>query len=166
MKVFHFLKLNGLTRAFLFGALLMLPIGAVLSGDSAAVLSAETTGTYYVSPDGSDSNDGLSSAKAFATPEKARDAIRLRRAQGETGAFQVNLSGVFLRSEPLLGPQDSDSSYVAKDGETSFSGELRLLTGALRPLTRSLRFQMPAPKSGAPNFRRLTVRPSILKSSS
>ncbi|MGI6401263.1 MAG: right-handed parallel beta-helix repeat-containing protein [Thermoguttaceae bacterium] len=127
MKVFHFLKLNGLTRAFLFGALLMLPIGAVLSGDSAAVLSAETTGTYYVSPDGSDSNDGLSSAKAFATPEKARDAIRLRRAQGETGAFQVNLSGVFLRSEPfVLGPQDSDSSYVAKDGETSFSGGITL----------------------------------------
>ena len=42
----------------------------------AAVVSAEESGTaFYVSPDGSDSNDG-SLAHPFATLSAARDAVR------------------------------------------------------------------------------------------
>ena len=86
----------------------------------------ELAGMFYVSASGSDSNDGLSIDSPFATPEKARDLIRLRRAEGSTGRFVVYLSGVFSRSEPfVLDARDSDVEYLGVD-DACFSGGVAL----------------------------------------
>jgi parallel beta-helix repeat protein len=66
-KIMFTIFLQNIIRALIILALLSL---------EGAVLQAATQATYYVSPTGSDSNSGVSSATAFATLEKARDTIR------------------------------------------------------------------------------------------
>ena len=86
---------------------------------------AEIVGTFYVSSSGSDLNDGLTPDKPFATPEKARDAIRKLRTDGVNGRFVVYLSGCFHRSTPfVLEARDSNVSYLGTDNACFFGGVL------------------------------------------
>ena len=65
---------------------------------------------FYVSPEGSDSQAGTSVRKAFATLEKARDAIRAVKQEGELESpVTVYLrGGTYELTEPfVLSPEDS-----------------------------------------------------------
>lgn len=96
-------------------------------GNSSVAFSqeAEIVGTFYVSSSGSDLNDGLTPDKPFATPEKARDAIRKLRTDGVNGRFVVYLSGCFHRSTPfVLEARDSNVSYLGTDNACFFGGVL------------------------------------------
>lgn len=94
---------------------------------SCVAFSTETQTTFYVSSGGNDSNDGLSASNPFATPEKARDAIRKLREDGDDGMFRVKLSGTFHRLEPfVLDARDFNTKYVGRRNATSFSGGIEL----------------------------------------
>jgi hypothetical protein len=86
---------------------------------SAATASGEEGETrFYVSPRGADANPGTR-AKPFATLQRARDAVRARRAgQPERRpAAVVLLGGTHVLAEPLvLTSQDSDVTYGAAPG--------------------------------------------------
>lgn len=88
-------------------------------------------GTYYVSPDGDDSNPGTLSAP-FLTLQKARDVVRSVNA-GMNGDISVYLrGGTYRMSGPVtFGPEDSGRNgyhvrYLAA------AGEAPILNGATR----------------------------------
>ncbi len=90
---------------------------------------------YYVSPNGDDNNDGLSSENAFASLQKARDAVRSINSD-MTGDIVVYLSdGIWELDETLsFGKTDSGTNgynvrYVAMDGaEPIISGGTEIET--------------------------------------
>ena len=95
------------------------------AANSSNIFSQETeiAGTFYVSASGCDSNDGLSSKTPWASPEKARDAIRSCRAKGGEGRYVVRLSGSLSRSVPfVLDARDSNVDYLGTDDACFFGG--------------------------------------------
>lgn len=115
-------------RLVLIGALIFFSEIATSFRDLVAAFAGEATVTYYVSSEGNDDNDGLSSDAPLATPEKARDAIRTRRAAGDSGLFQVKLSGSFSRVEPFkLDARDSNTRYVGDENKSCFNGGVVLV---------------------------------------
>ncbi|MFH1567245.1 MAG: right-handed parallel beta-helix repeat-containing protein [Gemmatimonadota bacterium] len=91
--------------------------------------------TLHVAPDGDDGADG-SSAHPFATPARARDALRQLRAASGPGAATVYLGGGTYRlTEPLvLTRQDGAGApatvtWTARPGERPVLAGSRLLTG-------------------------------------
>jgi len=111
--------------------------------DSFDACSSDSAGVViYVSPLGSDQNDGRcaepgeSFVGPLATLEAARDAIRSDRARGGTGPYEVQLRGgwYFLPQPFVLEPQDSgteqaDVVYRAYPGEKPILSGGVLLTG-------------------------------------
>lgn len=84
--------------------------------------------TYFVSPNGNDSNIGTEDAP-FATLERARDAIRVAKDTLNKPLFVVLLAGTYFLDKPfVLGSQDSGTkdspiTYQAKRGhEVVLSG--------------------------------------------
>ncbi|MDO4570532.1 MAG: right-handed parallel beta-helix repeat-containing protein [Planctomycetia bacterium] len=89
-------------------------------------------GEFYVSPDGSDANDGSASAP-FATLEKARDAIRAEKSAGKKEPWEVHLAaGTFSLNAPFAlsaedsGTPDAPVVYRGVPGKTILSGGLNL----------------------------------------
>jgi hypothetical protein len=85
--------------------------------------------TFYVSPDGNDDSNGRRATRRtgadragtpivgpFATPERARDAVREARGEGYSGAVRVLLRGGVYRLEETLRFDARDSA--AHDGAT------------------------------------------------
>ena len=95
----------------------------------------------HVSPNGNDGADG-SLAKPFATPERARDEIRVHRQQGKLGSEPIVVwlhGGDFVRSQALeLGLADSGTSNNPVVWQ-SYAGERpRFLGGRVLPNFRKL----------------------------
>ena len=112
--------------------------GAAMPAVSAAepdVSSATVMKTYYVSPEGSDGNSGESPETAFATLEKAQEAVRSQNGN-MTGDIVVYLmDGTWELDDTLtFGKEDSgtngyDVRYVAYEGATPMiSGGKALVT--------------------------------------
>ena len=71
-------------------------------------------GDFYVAPDGRDDNPGTAD-KPFATPARARDAVRLKIAAGLQGDVTVLIHGgtYFLDGPLAFGPEDSGTERHA-----------------------------------------------------
>ena len=85
------------------------------SATGTASTAAASEFAFYVSPSGSDGNDGTSSATAFATLERARNAM--------DGSSRTKLTylmgGIYKRSSALyLGGRDAGEVWRAYPGET------------------------------------------------
>ena len=72
--------------------------------------------TYYVKPDGSDSNDGTSWAKAFKTPNKGFDMVHSKSANHEV----VIAAGTYQLTDACrcAGPTQDTGKRVVIRGET------------------------------------------------
>ncbi|PKN27564.1 MAG: hypothetical protein CVU65_02095 [Deltaproteobacteria bacterium HGW-Deltaproteobacteria-22] len=102
--------------------------------------------TFHVAPDGDDEGPGTLDAP-FATPERARDAVRaLREAGGlpETGAIITLRGGTYRRDRTFLleaedsGDEDQPVWYGAYPGETvRFTGGAVLPAGDFAPVTET-----------------------------
>ncbi len=130
---------------------------------SAAVCFAD----YHVAPGGSDENPGTKD-KPFATPERARDAVRALRKGGglpEDGITVWIHGGVYVREKSFVlsardsGKQGSPVVYAAAgDGEAIFAGGPAVAPAAVRKVTDdTIRSRLPAAVRG-------TVRVIDLKS--
>ena len=132
----------------------MLP-GVVHAGEDAPVMAA-----FYVSPTGSDRNDGLSQQSPFATLERARDAVRAVNAN-MTGDIVVYLmdgvwelsdtlrfderdsgtNGHFVCYQALPGAKPVVSGGRQLDADWTVAGEVNWLRGGLvaykTPLVRN-----------------------------
>ncbi len=93
---------------------------------------------YYVSPEGNDRQDGLrpvaeAGSGPFATPARARDAIRAARQARSDGSFAVEIRGgfYFLDKTFNLGVEDSG---VAGDPVVyrAYAGEQPVLSGGVK----------------------------------
>jgi len=97
---------------------LLMPLGIALVASCAASKPAGALPcTYFVSPSGSDANDGTSASKPFATLEKARSAARHKR----SSAICLR-AGLYRRTMPLeLSSADDGESwrYNPPDGVNS-----------------------------------------------
>jgi len=142
-------------RAFLVGACLILGV---------ASRAAEGT-AFYVSPGGSDTADGTSPARAFATIERARDAIRgLKRSGPLDGAVAVYLRGGvhLLADEVLLTPEDSGTletpiAYTAYESEKPIISGGRRISGWKEFKEGIWSVELPDVKAGTWRFRQLFV---------
>jgi hypothetical protein len=86
------------------------------SATGAVSTAAASELAFYVSPSGSDSNDGTSSATAFATLERARNAME---GSSETKVTYL-MGGTYKRSSALyLGGRDAGEVWSAYPGETA-----------------------------------------------
>ncbi len=101
----------------------VLSVGIVLQSSAAPSI-------FHVAPNGSDTNDGTKD-RPFATLERARDAVRDRRAadNGEFVAVTVELRGGrhFRQTSFVLGEEDAGTPearvvFRATKGETAGSG--------------------------------------------
>jgi hypothetical protein len=76
--------------------------------------SSPVAPAYYVSPNGSDSSDGLSPSTPFLTPEKARAAM-----EASSVKTAYLMGGTYMRTVPLaLGIKDSGEAWLAYPGQT------------------------------------------------
>lgn len=99
--------------------------------------STSTAADFYVSPTGSDSNDGKTAATAFATPAKARDAVRaLKASLGAPRDIVVLLRGGTYHIQETLIFTSADSgmdryavTYRNYPGETPVFDAGTALTG-------------------------------------
>ena len=83
-------------------------ISRIIVSALAFVATVANAADFYVAPNGNDANPGTS-ARPFATPQRARDAIRAAKQQGDRGSFSVQLAGgLYLLPETLaLSAEDS-----------------------------------------------------------
>jgi parallel beta-helix repeat protein len=91
-------------------------VAGVLGGPAAPARAQASWpgGAYFVSPNGSDANDGLSRATPFASLDRAQKAMR-------SSAIKTTylLGGLYSLAAPLgLGKADSGESWLAAPGET------------------------------------------------
>ncbi|HSI85811.1 MAG TPA: right-handed parallel beta-helix repeat-containing protein [Candidatus Methylacidiphilales bacterium] len=102
-----------------------LAVVAVIFGGTVALrplIAGPAVSTIYVAPDGNDQGDG-SQSNPFATPLRARDAVRETLRRG-VGAEVILRGGTYQLAEPLsLGTEDSGTERLpvlwrAADGET------------------------------------------------
>ena len=110
--------------------------------------------TIYLSPEGSDTNNGTIKSP-FKTLIRARNEIRVRRTAGDSLAFTVLISGgkYFMPETFILDSVDSgiDGFPVTYEGlkgeEVRFIGGMQINASSFQPL-----------KSGDPNFDRLNPK--------
>ena len=103
---------------------------------SISVLAAQVgAADFFVAVDGDDANPGTQQ-RPFATPCRARDAVRAQIAKGLTDDVTVLIRGGTYRiTEPIvLGPRDSGSekfsiTYAAAAGEKPIISGGRVITG-------------------------------------
>ena len=90
------------------------------------IINAET---FFVSTNGNDANPG-SFAQPFATPAKARDAIRAAKKKGAVGPFAVELrGGVYALAETLSFTPEDSGSAAAPVVWRSYTNEKALVSG-------------------------------------
>lgn len=96
--------------------------GGVLASPQVPSAAAATQATFYVSPNGSDSNSGLSSGSAFATIDRARQEVRTINSN-MTGDIVVNIAaGDYFVSNTIVfdqadkGTNGFKITYVASGG--------------------------------------------------
>ncbi|MEI6197401.1 MAG: right-handed parallel beta-helix repeat-containing protein, partial [Verrucomicrobiota bacterium] len=135
-------------------------------GTLALVATVATATDFYVAPTGNDANLGTH-AKPFATPQHARDAIRVAKQQGDSGPFSVQLAGgLYLLTETLaLTAEDSGTKAApvvwrsAPNEQAVLSGG-RALSGFRESTVNGVRrwtVELPEVKSGKQNFRQLFI---------
>jgi hypothetical protein len=95
---------------------------AELDGDRLATVRERLTGTrtYFVRTDGNDGNDGLSNSAggAFATLNRARDAILAIDTNGHTVTIKLGNSGIF--TSPLdIGTLHVGGGLIVVEGDTA-----------------------------------------------
>jgi hypothetical protein len=93
-----------------------------LDGDRLATVRERLTGTrtYFVRTDGNDGNDGLSNSAggAFATLNRARDAILALDTNGHTVIIKLGNSGIF--TSPLdIGTTPVGGGLIVVEGDTA-----------------------------------------------
>lgn len=121
--------------------------------------------TFYVSPDGSDTASGQSSASAFKTLSRARDAVRVARTSGQqTPPYSVLLlDGVHTLMEAVVfTPEDSGTdaspiTYGAAPGARPVISGGRRITGWRQTSNGHWEVTLPAVKQGHWRFRQLYV---------
>lgn len=122
--------------------------------------------TFFVATTGSDANPG-SSDRPFATPIRARDALREAKARGDTGPFVVELrGGLYELPGPLaLTAEDSGAAAApvtwrsAPNEQAVLSGG-RVVSGFSENVVAGIRrwqVTLPEVPAGRPNFRQLFV---------
>lgn len=119
---------------------------------------------FFVAPGGSDADPGTRE-RPFASPAKARDAVRAAKQQGDAGPFTVQLrGGVYPLAETLTFTPEDSGTAEAPVVWRSASGEHALLSGGravegFREDTVSGRrrwtVELPEVKAGAHAFRQL-----------
>lgn len=151
----------------------LLVAGVVFAARAVALSGAEPAAAdFYVSPEGSDQWSGtLPQPKPdgkdgpFATPDRARDAVRQLRAE-QTLRRPVTVmlrEGVYRREAPLVfGPDDSGTPespviYQSYPGERAVISGGRPITGWKPGPAGVWTVELPDVKSGAAVFRQLFV---------
>jgi len=138
-------------------------VGLCLTFGLALDVKAETA--FYVSPSGNDAANGTAPGRAFATVERARDAIRALKKLGRfDGPITIYLrDGIYPLTEGIvLTPEDSGTpdkpiTYTAyKDEKPVLSGGRRI-TGWKNFKDGIWSVKLPALKAGTWRFRQLYV---------
>lgn len=121
---------------------------------------------FFVAPDGNDANPGTQELP-FASPVKARDAIRMAKQKGDKGPFAVELRhGTYPLTETLtLTPEDSGTAeapiiWRSAPGEHAVISGGHVVEGFHETRTKGVRrwtVEIPAVKSGGEHFRQLFV---------
>jgi len=118
-------------------------------------------GDFHVAPTGKDSNAGTEAAP-FATPARAREAVRAKIAKGLQASVTVLLrGGTYQLTEPVIfGPEDSGSekhaiTYTAHPGEKVVLSGARRITGWKRREGNLWAAPLPEAKAGKGIFREL-----------
>ncbi|HUT09800.1 MAG TPA: right-handed parallel beta-helix repeat-containing protein [Thermoguttaceae bacterium] len=118
---------------------------------------------FYVAPDGRDDNPGTID-KPFATPARARDAVRQTVAAGLEGGVTVFLRGgtYFLDGPLVLGPEDSGTlqhaiTYAAWGEQTPILSGGRRIGGWTKGQGNLWTARLPEVASGSWHFRELFV---------
>jgi len=148
-----------------YRTILMLAVALTLVGGAALRASAagvSPKADFYVAPDGDDSGPGTLE-KPFATPVRARDAVRERIAKGlEKNVLVLVRSGTYRTPEPIVfGPEDSGTekhavTYAAHgSGKAIISGG-RVITGWKQD-GGVWKVTIPQAKAGVWTFRELFV---------
>ena len=145
------------TLRWIFLVVICLTFGLALD------VKAETA--FYVSPSGNDAANGTAPGRAFATIERARDAIRaLKKAGRFDGPVTVYLrGGVYPLTEGIvLTPEDSGSrgksiTYTAYQDEKPILSGGRRIAGWKNFKDGIWTVELPAVKAGAWRFRQLYV---------
>ena len=121
--------------------------------------------TFYVSPGGRDTADGTAPDRAFATIQRARDAIRTLK---KTGRFDEPVTvylrgGVYPLTEGIVltaedsGTQDKPITYTAYKNEKPIISGGRQITGFKRFKDGIWTVALPEVKAGTWRFRQLYV---------
>ena len=130
-----------------------------------AIREARADTVFYVSPKGSDAADGTTPDRAFATIERARDAMRALKKAGrfDEPATVYLQGGVYLLTEGIvLTPEDSGTAdkpitYAAYKNEKSVISGGRRITGFKEFKDGIWTAELPAVKAGMWKFRQLYV---------
>jgi hypothetical protein len=143
-------------RSLLLILILLLP---------AALLRAADAHRFYVAPTGSDTNAGTSLSSPFSTVEKARQAVRALKREGQLDKPVEVLvrGGNYLVQKPLLfdfedsGAEAFPITYTAYNGEEVVFNGGRTISG-WKPYKNGIWMtRLPAVKQGQWKFRQLYV---------
>ena len=144
-------------------ALLATSVLVLLIVSPALAAEPSPKGDFFVAPNGSDADPGTSE-KPFATPARARDAVREKIAAGLQSDVTVLIrGGTYRLTEPLrFGPDDSGTeqhavTYAAFPGEEVVVSGGRPITGWKRGEAEVWTADVPGVKEGTAYFRHLYV---------
>lgn len=137
----------------------------VLALHALAAAQAKREHAFYVAPGGNDGASGANAQEAFATLERARDAVRqLKGSRKWQGPISVYLrGGMYWRTEPLiLGAEDSGTqawpvTYAAQAGEKAVINGGRKIAGWARHEKNLWVAEVPEVKAGKWHFRQLFI---------
>ncbi len=111
-------------------AVLLSAAMAAVPCDLSAVVSAEGDGTaFYVSPDGSDTNDG-SLAHPFATLTAARDAVRKINGNMSSDITVYLRGGDYRITEPIVFDTRDSATNGCHINYTAYEDEIPVINGA------------------------------------
>lgn len=143
-----------------------LPPVVALASFFAAVPSPAGETRFHVSTSGLDGGPGTAE-RPFATPARARDAIREARSRGDPGPFVVELAGgLHELSAPLVlsaedsGTAEAPVTWRSQPGGRAVLSGGRVLSGFVETREGGLRrwiLELPEVRTGAWNFRQLFV---------
>jgi hypothetical protein len=138
-------------------------ITAILIYGCFATILFAASADVYVSPDGSDRNSGTLE-KPFSTVQKARDAVRKKRAEGLEDDVVVQLRGgvYYLDRAIEFGPEHGGTSehsitYAAYPGEKPILSGGRVITGWKQGENNLWTVKLKDVKNGSWWFRQLYV---------
>ena len=136
-------------------------IASTLAKLVVSLLLTAAPADFYVAPDGEDTNPGTEAAP-FASPARARDAVRALVADGLAKDVTVLVrGGTYVLDEPLaFGPEDSGTAeyritYAAYPGERPVISGGRAVSGWTKAEGGKWTVELPEVKSGSWQFRQL-----------